>query len=311
MILGLTKNGTYEVLKDDVDIYPIRTSYDYFAINCSSYAKGPVYTIVRSKDITQIPEELRVELTLNFINPICGRDNIHGLKMEYDIDTYRALYSIISNLYQYDMYNAYMSEIMYDLDINEEIIIEDLRIYHKKDERSHTLSFHYYYDTPCNLLDQFLKDAKMNLYTNKIMKGETYLIFDKNGMYYTSGIIPKDAKYIGIYMSGSQSFYLLSYKKYMRMNRLDYAEISIGRRDERLMEDCYEHVLDFGERHACYELMLVIPQYILLYTKLVTPDLMIFMSITIDGKEYLISADAKEIKRGFSLFKIIEELTKL
>lgn len=311
MILGLTKGGTYEVLKDDTDIYPIRSSYDYFVIECSSYAKGPVYTIVRSKDITQIPEELRIELTVNFVNPICGRDHIHGLKMEYDIDTYRALYSVISNLYQYDLYNAYMAEMMYELDINEEIIIEELRIFHKKDDKSHILTFHYYYDAPCNLLDKFLKSAKLNLHTNKIMKGEAYLVFDKHGMYYPSETIPEDAKYVGVYMSGSQSLYLLSYKKYKRMNRLDYTEISIGRREDRITEDCYEHVLGFGERHMCFQLMLTIPQYILLYTKLQSPDIMIFVSITIDGKEYLISADPKEIENGFSLFKIIDELTKI
>ena len=311
MLVGLSKDGTYTVLKDDEGLYNHRSRYEYCVVDCSSFAKGPIHTIVRSKDIRPIPDELQVNITLNMLNPMCGRDNIHGLKMEYDIDSLTALYSVVTNLYQYDLYNMYMNELGYEFEMNEEIIVEEIKIYYKKNEKSNTLVFHYYYDAPCDFLDRFLKSVHMNVSTSKVFKSRQYLILDKSGVYYFDDEIPDSARYVGIYVQGSQSFYLVSYKKFKRFEKVSHIEISIGSREEQIEEDCYQHVFGVGSTSDRYEIILVIPQYILLYTQLATPNILVFTSVVINGHQYLISANSKEIKKGFSLFKIIDELTKI
>lgn len=311
MLVGLSKDGTYTVLKDDEGLYNHRSRYEYCVVDCSSFAKGPIHTIVRSKDIRPIPEELKVDITLNMLNPECGRDNIHGLKMEYEIDSLVTLYSVITNLYQYDLYNMYMNELGYELEMNEEIIVEEIKLYYKKNEKSNTLVFHYYYDAPCNFLDRFLKSVHMNVYTSKAFKSYKYLILDKSGVYYFDDEVPDTAKYVGIYMTDSQSFYLMTYKKFLRFQKVSHIEISIGSKEVETEEECYQHVFGVGSTTDRYEIILVIPQYILLYTQLATPNILVFTSVVMNGHQYLISANSKEIKKGFSLFKIIDELTKI
>ena len=313
MLVGLKENGTYEILKIGSDVYNKRSKYKYCIFDCSSYHKGPVHTIVKSKDIHELPEVLRIEITLNFTNPEIGRDFIHGMKMEYDVDSLCTLYSVISNIYQYDLYNTYISEIAYDLDLNEEIIVEDIRIYYKHKNDRHEVVFHYYYDAPCDLLDKFLKSVGMNVCTNKVFGDDEYLILDTNGTWYFDSKVPNTAKYVGIELQYAQSMYLIPYKTYARLSLIDSIDVSIGRASDNIFDDVYTQSFSFYEYQMSYTSLLTIPQYIMMYRQMIEQNILIYVNITMDGdKEYMITANGKDIDEyGFSLFKIIDGITKI
>lgn len=313
MLVGLKDDGTYDVMKMGSDIYSKRSKYKYCIFDCSSYNKGPIHTIVKSKDIHELPEVLKIEITLNFTNPEVGRDFIHGLKMEYDVDSLCTLYSIISNIYQYELYNIYISEIAYDLDLNEEIIIEDIRLFYKQKNDKYEITFHYYYDAPCDLLDQFLKSVGMNLSTNKAFGNKEYLILDSNGTWYFDNKVPDSAKYVGVHLQYANSFYLVSYKSFCRMNLIKSIDVSIGRKNDNIFNERYNQIFSFYEYNMSYTSLLIIPQYVLLYRQLIDKDIVAYISIIFDNdEEYSITAESKEIDEyGISLFKIIDNLTKI
>lgn len=316
MYVGLADDGTYKVFRTENVLYENRHKFKYCIFDCSSNLKGPVHTIVRSSDIRPLPEELMIELTVNVTNPDYPVDKVHGNKFEYDISSLSMLYSVVSNMYQYDAYNAYMIETNYELEMNDCILLEDIRVFYKKNPDSDTLVFHYYYDVTCDYMTKFLKSVNMNVVTSKVFGSKYYLILDKKGNYRFRNHIPSDAEYVGIYVDNSQSFYMLSYKQYRRFEKVESIEVSIAKKIidvSNNIDYSLQQSSSFYELYIPFRALLVIPQYILLHSQYITNDIIVCTEICLDdGESHCITAERDEIMRtGFSLFKIIDKLTKL
>jgi len=312
MYVGLMENGKYEILKSDKDIFNNKSRYKLCIFDCSSSLKGPAHVIVKSKDIRYLPDELRIEVTVNIINPNSGLSYIDSVKLDYEIENLSMLYSVVSNIYQYDLFNAYMAEITYDLDIVEyTMMIEDIRIFHTKSNSDTTLTFKYYYDVPCDFLDKFLKSVNMNVVTDKVFKIHQYLILDTDGFWYFAEKVPSTAKYIGISIGGN-TMYFINYKKYKRINKVSTIEVSIGGIGLYEVSE-YDQIFTFYECCLNYSALIVIPQYILLFINFINPNILIYTSITLDdGTEYKLTTSTDELmKYGYSLFSIIDKLTKI
>ena len=84
MLVGLKSDGTYDIMKKGSDVYARRSRYKYCIFECSSYHKGPIHTLVKSKDKPQLAEVLKIELTLNFVNPEIGREAALESKKEIE-----------------------------------------------------------------------------------------------------------------------------------------------------------------------------------------------------------------------------------
>ena len=315
MYIGLTSTGEYKIFGTERAMYEEKSKYKYCIFDCSSNLKGPVHAIVKTKDLGRLPEELKIELTINISQTDVAIDKIHSAKMEYDVESLRGMYSIVTNMYQYDLYNAYICETNDEIEMNECILLEDIRIFFRKDQETNTRIFHYFYDAPCDYLTQFLKSVNMNICTGKTFNCKDYLVFDKDGTYRFTNKVQSSAKYVGIYINETQSFYLLTYKQFERFNRVDSMEVSIAKKVIDISNNI-DYSLDqsssFWHIGINYEALLVIPQYIMLHSQYVNDNVVICASISIDGEEYNVIAEKHEIESsGFSLFKIIDRLTKL
>ena len=319
MYIGLDSYGNYDIFKNEKEMTSQRNKYKYCIFDCSSTLKGPLHTIVKSQDIKSLPESLKVEITISEQDPECKPTKIFSKKMEFEVQSLTELYTIVTNCYMYEDFNSYVGESSYEFG-GYSLQIDEIKIYYQKSESSDTQVFHYYYDTPCDFMSRFFKSISINTATFKAFK-EEFLILDKNGHYYFTDEIPDKFEYIGIHIERSHGFYLLSYKKFKRFDKIDMIEVSIGNRDYSLKENDYVitesmqfYISNAGLNYYndFYRGLLYVPQYIILHYDLLDSSTIVSINVTIDDSSINVIADYKDIQeRGISLFKIIDAVTKI
>ena len=315
MYIGLEENGRYTVFPREKDMILERSKFKYLVMDISTEIKGPLCTIVKSKDIHSLPESIDIEITIDLDRKDSPIDHIGSSKNHYPVRSYSTLYAIIANIYQYDKYNAFISEESYEMDIGDTITIGDIKIrYNVSSEES--IRFHYYYDVSCDFYEKFINQLNLQLYTTKVFGDASYIEFDKNGYWYTTDKISNNAKYVGMYIDGTKSFYIVSKKFFDRIEYVDSGELSLAHIDydnlgnSELVQLCTFAIM--GGRDFILPYILFIPQYVLLYGYYLNGGLYGLLNITVNGKEFEIECTDYEMsKYGFSLFKIIKSVTKL
>lgn len=316
MYIGMNDNGRYDVFKTETQMMEKRSQYKYLVMDISTGIKGPLHTIVRTRDIRTLPESIDVELTIDIDRKDTPIAHVGNSSNHFPILSYSTLYAIIANIYQYDSYNAFIAEESYEMDIGDTLMIGDVTIHYNVNS-DESLRFHYYYDVECDFYERFIKSLKLELVTTKIFGDNQYIEFDKNGYWFGTEKISDDAKYVGIYIYGTKSFYIVTKKIFDRLDKVVCAELSLGHTNyDRLGNTDIEQLCTFaimGGRDYILPYLLFIPQYVLLYANYLNGGLYGVLSITIDsGQELQIECSDYELsKYGFSLFKIIKSVTKL
>lgn len=316
MYIGLVEDGRYEIFAREKDMIEKRSSFKYLVMDISTGIKGPLHTIVRSKDIHSLPESVDVELSIDIDRKDSPINQVGSSKNHYPINSYSMLYAIIANIYQYDCYNAFIAEEAYEMDIGDVLMIGDIRIKYNINH-DESLHFHYYYDVECDFYDQFIKSLNLQLYTSKAFEDDEYIEFDKNGMWFTTDKISNNAKYVGVYIAGTKSFYIISKKLFDRLDSVENAELSLGYTEYDNLgnaELCQLATFAImGGRDLILPYLLFIPQYVLLYSYYLNGGMYGVLNILTDsGKEFVIECTDYELsKYGFSLFKIIKSVTKI
>lgn len=316
MYIGLNENGTYKVFQREGDMIENRSGYKYLIMDISTGIKGPLHTIVKSKDIHSLPESIDTEITIDIDRMDSPIDHVGSSKNHYPIRSYSTLYAIIANIYQYDRYNSFISEESYEMGIGDTIMIGDIKLkYNISYEES--IQFHYYYDVSCDFYEQFIRRMNLQLCTTKVFGDAEYIEFDKNGSWYSTDKISDEAKYVGVYIDGTKSFYIISKKLFDRIDNVENGELSLGYTEyddlgsPDLVQLCTFAIM--GGRDFIFPYLLFIPQYVLLYSHYLNGGLYGLLNILLDdGREYTVECtDYEMTKYGFSLFKIIKSVTKI
>lgn len=316
MYIGLNENGTYKIYQREDDMLSNRSEFKYLVMDISTGIKGPLHTIVKSKSMPNLPDSIDTEITIDIDRQDSPINHVGSSKNHYPVKSYSTLYAIVANIYQYDRYNAFVSEESYELGIGDTIMIGDIRIkYNFNSEES--LSFHYYYDISCDFYEQFIRNLNLQLSTTKVFGDDNYIEFDKDGHWYTTDKISDRAKYVGVYLDGTKSFYILSKKFFDRIDIVNGGELSLGYTEydnfgnPDLVQLCTFAIM--GGRDFILPYLLFIPQYVLLYAYYLEGGLYGLLNISLeDGREYTVECTDYELsKYGFSLFKIIKSVTKI
>ena len=315
MYIGLEESGKYVMYTREKDMILDRQKYKYLVMDISTGIKGPLHTIVKSKDIHSLPDSIDTEITIDLDRKDSPIDHVGVSKNHYPVKSYSTLYAIIANIYQYDKYNAFIAEESYEMGIGDTITIGDIKIrYNISSEES--IYFHYYYDVSCDFYERFIKQLNLRLYTTKVFGDCSYIEFDKNGYWYTTDKISNNTKYVGMYIHGTKSFYILSKKLFERIEMVDGGELSLGHVEydnlgnADLVQLCTFAIM--GGRDFILPYLLFIPQYVLLYGYYLNGGLYGLLNVTSNGKDYEIECTDYEMsKYGFSLFKIIKSVTKI
>lgn len=316
MYIGLRDNGTYKVFQREDDMIENRSEFKYLVMDISTGIKGPLHTIVRSKDIHNLPDSIDTEITIDIDRKDSPIDHVGNSKNHYPIKSYSTLYAIIANIYQYDRYNSFIAEESYEMGIGDTIMIGDIKISYNI-SYDESIRFHYYYDVSCDFYEQFIKRLNLQLFTTKVFGDDAYIEFDKHGHWYTTDKVSDNTKCVGVYIDGTKSFYIISKKFFDRIDMVDGGELSLGYTEydnlgnPDLMQLCTFAIM--GGRDFILPYLLFIPQYVLLYDYYLNGGLYGLLNISLEnGQEFTVECTDYEMsKYGFSLFKIIKSVTKI
>lgn len=327
MYIGLKLDGTFESFKNEAHLLENSSQFEYLIFDCSSKLKGPLHTIVKKKNLHSFPDSINVKLKVDYQVPELPWNESNEYDMDIDISTSTELFTVASMCHQYEAFNSFMTEMIdYHSDnIGSEmdILIKEIEITYPVDHKNRIDKFRYDYTISCKLLRKFLNDHYMNMCCDNFLKRK-YLIF-KGSDYYLSSHIPNDYDYIGIGIAKAECFYLLSKKKYERIEKIRSIEVDIGVEEFSTYSgelECHP-TLEFmmTDTSNIIESMLFIPQFLLI--KITLPfehftayrsSFKHYLKLSIDCKDglvYNVFATDKEIRDGVSLFKIINAITKI
>lgn len=327
MYIGLRLDGTFESFKNETSLLENSSQFEYLIFDCSSKLKGPLHTIVKKKNLHSFPDSINVKLKVDYHVPELPWNESNEYDMDIDILTSTELFTVASMCYQYESFNSFMTEMIdYHSDnIGSEmdILIKEIEITYPVDHKNRIDKFRYDYTISCKLLRKFLNDHYMQMSCDSFMKNR-YLILKGNSFYLTD-VIPNDYDYIGISIQKAECFYLISKKKYERIEKIRSIEVEIGIEEfstHTFEIECHE-TLEFmmTDTMNIIESMLFIPQFLLIKITLPfekhTPaqnSVKHYLKLSIDCKDglvYNVFATDSEIRDGISLFKIINAITKI
>lgn len=316
MFVGLDEYGKYKIYKSSEVLVKNKDKFKYCVFDCSTELKGPLHTLVKSCDIVASPEVVKVDVTMSYVGADIPWKDTFNKVYEYKIGSKSELYALASMMYQYEAFNLFMYDHL--TECTEEIDITELKLYCQKSaSKEETVDIlHYYYDCPCSFLKDFLKVHGMNVSTWKVLKNK-FLCLMSNGEYVISKTIPENTKYVGVPVMAAESFYIISYKKFFRFHHITDIEFAIcaNNYDYILNGSDSTILVDFylgGGISSLYSGMLFIPQFVLMQREFRdNKDIDISINITCNDVNFDVYATKYDVAKGISLFKIIDNITKI
>lgn len=318
MNIGLLEDNSVKFYKNDKKMIKDIPNIKYVLLDISTALKGPIYTLIRAKDIPITQEELdlcKVKLNVTYVDSDAPFENSGSLVSEIPIKNISNRFSIYPLLEEFYYFNFIKESFLY---IDNFINVYGVSVFIKENEIEIDNE-----ETEEDEIYKIFKDLKLKTFLQEITDGKCIIISDKKWYFVKNKNIPKVFDYI-IYNTGRESAYLLSYKEYLRLKSIENIEIKMRfnfNQEDEYMEIIYDDenytglLLDCDNKISIKDiddildsLFLFFPQAIQLERIIYGIGISLEIEIETKFKNYKLSITEKEVGDGLCLFKIINKL---